>query len=688
MDDLLPFQEYANWLNKNRNKRGTPDYETVLEAAMEARRLEQQARPAARFAMGAGDISLGIAQMIPKAAEFVASGAGFFPNVVSETIGKGGDWFDRQIAEREREYQKGRELRGIDPESVDLLRGVGTVANPATPVLGRAVPLATTTTGRAATGAIAGGVGGLTQPVVTPEGQEQFGTQKLIQGGIGAATGGITQPTLGLAIERLAPKVATFIGQQGQRLARALGRDGQPGPQANFTAQAKQTVDEVLEEIGATPQTFGKAQYDNLINQVENSLKTGRPLDARAIARLQDFETLGMQPTLGQITRDPRQFATERNLSQVADIGDPLLQRLQQQSGTLQQRISGLSAQSQDEQVAGVALGTRLRELDKKLSDQVSLLYRQARESTGRTVNVPTGGFASDVGKIMRDYRGKVPPAIATRLNEYGFLGSRQTKVFDFGEADDFIKLINQYYGIDPATDSALSAVRRAVQTAIEKAPVPDEFAAARLAASQRFRLQEKIPALEAAITNPRGDEQLIQRFVIRGTAEDTRALADLLKQNDPDLFNQMKAQIGQYIERAAYGENVTGDKLIRPESFVKAIRQLGGREKLKAFFSDDELINLETIGRVANYMVTPPAFSPVNYSGSGAALFNLTQQVPGVGEQIGVIRNVTRPFVQNRQVSEALRAVPPAPTTPTSEAARLAAILSSMGLAGSATPR
>ncbi|MFN9952901.1 MAG: hypothetical protein ACK55I_07360, partial [bacterium] len=131
-----------------------------------------------------------------------------------------------------------------------------------------------------------------------------------------------------------------------------------------------------------------------LVRQVEDSLRTGRPLDIAAVARQRDFERLGMQPTLGQITRDPRQYAQERNLAQVQEIGDPLLQRLQQQSGTLQERLGSFARGAEDEQVAGVTLGTQLRDIDQRLGAQVSELYRQARDSTGRTVEIPTGGFA------------------------------------------------------------------------------------------------------------------------------------------------------------------------------------------------------------------------------------------------------------------------------------------------------
>jgi len=687
MDELLPSKEYSDWLSKNRDKRGTPEYETVAKAAMEAYRLERQASPTARFGMGAGDVSLGIAQMIPRAAEFVTSGAGYFPNPVSETFGKGREFFESKLQEREREYEAGRQLRG-EAEQTDVARMIGTAFNPAAPAVAKAVPLATSTIGRIGTGAAAGGASGLMQPVTTPEGLQNYGSQKAIQAATGAATGAVLQPTLGLAIEKLTPKIANFLAKQGPRLASLLRGGEAPQAPADFTAQARQAVDDTLAEINATPDTFGANQYEGLVRQVEESLRTGKPLNVAAAARQRDFERLGMQPTLGQLTRDPRQYAMERNLSQVQEIGDPLLQRLQQQSGTLQQRLGQFAEGADLDQVAGVNLGVRLRQLDQQLRGQVSDLYQQARASTGRTVEVPTGGFASDMGKIMQDYRGRIPPAIVARLNEYGFLGPKQTKVFDLGEADDFIQLINQYFGDDNAANSALRAIRKSVQTAIEKAPVPDAFATARLAAAQRFKLQEKLPALEEAISNPRGDESLVRRFVINGNSKDVTELANFLRTNSPDIYQQLKAQVGQHIQRAAFGENVTGDKAVTAEGLARAIRQLGGREKLKAFFSDEELLDLEAASRVAGYMVSPPAFAPVNYSGSGAALFNLAQQVPTIGDRATLMRNLVRPVIQQRQVTQALNAQPGMPAQPSSDAVRRAAILATMSGAGNVPPR
>lgn len=687
-EELRPSKDYIDWLSKNRDKRGTPEYQTVANAAIAAYKLEQGASPLSRFTKGLLDPTAGLMQLVPKAAEFVTSGAGYFPNVISETIGKGGDLFDRKLAREEAEYQQGRKLRGIEPESADVLRGFGAVVNPATLGAARVIPAAKTVVGKIATGATGGGFAGLSQPVVTPEEQQDFGTQKLTQTAIGTATGAVLNPTLGTVLEKVGPKVVNFLARKGPQFASLLRGQQGPGAQFNYKFYAQKAVDEALDELKIEPTTLGTSQYQGLINQVENSLRTGQPLSPGALIRQSDYERLGIQPTLGQLSRDPRQYATEQNLAQVSGIGEPLLERLSQQATTMRSRLGAFAENAEDERIASVVLGTNLRNFDEALRSRVSALYSQARQSTGRNAEIPVGGFAADLGKIMKDYRGQIPAGIVARLNEYGFLGPQQTKVFDFGEADDLIRLINDNFGASPATDSALKAIRKAVQTAIEKAPVPDEFAAARLAASQRFKLQEKLPILEEAVTNRGNDEQLISKYIFRGTAKDVNELAKFLQQNSPELYQQMKAQIGQYLQRSAFGEDLSGDKLIRPEAFAKAIRQLGGREKLKAFFTEEELLDLEALARVAAYSVSPPAKAPVNYSGSGAAMFNLLKDMPAVGENVTFAERLFRPFVQQRNVNVALQARPPAIPQPGSNAARRAAILATMGTAGAVAPR
>ena len=58
---------------------------------------------------------------------------------------------------------------------------------------------------------------------------------------------------------------------------------------------------------------------------------------------------------------------------------------------------------------------------------------------------------------------------------------------------------------------------------------------------------------------------------------------ADLLKVTSPEAWQEARAQIGEYLKRAAFGENGAGDKAIAPERFQQAIRALGS-ERLGAF--------------------------------------------------------------------------------------------------------
>ena len=73
--------------------------------------------------------------------------------------------------------------------------------------------------------------------------------------------------------------------------------------------------------------------------QVAEALRSGKQLDPAALARKADFQSVGIEPTLGQITRNPTQFANERNLRGVANVGEPLMVRFANQNRQLGEKI-------------------------------------------------------------------------------------------------------------------------------------------------------------------------------------------------------------------------------------------------------------------------------------------------------------------------------------------------------------
>ena len=66
--------------------------------------------------------------------------------------------------------------------------------------------------------------------------------------------------------------------------------------------------------------------------QAEHALANNTTIDTAAALRKADFRR-GRQPLLGQITRDPMQFA-RRNLRSIAGAGEPIAARLSGRLGT------------------------------------------------------------------------------------------------------------------------------------------------------------------------------------------------------------------------------------------------------------------------------------------------------------------------------------------------------------------
>jgi hypothetical protein len=92
--------------------------------------------------------------------------------------------------------------------------------------------------------------------------------------------------------------------------------------------------------------------------QAQHALSQNQVLDTAAALRKADFEALGQQPLLGQITRDPMQFAREKNLRGIAGAGEPIAARLAGQTEGLSRTLGGF-AHGADEAFAGWAEDSR-----------------------------------------------------------------------------------------------------------------------------------------------------------------------------------------------------------------------------------------------------------------------------------------------------------------------------------------
>lgn len=473
-------------------------------------------------------------------------------------------------------------------------RFVGNIASPTNLLMAAKVPMAATTLGRTAQGAALGAAGG----ALTPVEEGGFGSEKAKQIGFGALAGGVATPLIGKVVDRI-----------GARTAQEFHQAFPPASQ-QITQEADDAVSKVVRDAGLDPSTFPPGYLDNIKKQIAASYANGEKLDAAALIRKADFDAQGLPALRGQVTRDPTLFAQEKNNRAIPIVGKKLLDTQNAQNNALGDAIKRLSGTSGSSQDADVALFNSLKGLDENMRKQVTAAYEMAKRSSGKNADVPLTGLAQDYANIIRDFGDKVPSGVRNNLDALGLLSGKQLKTFSVDDAERILKVINSNQSNDPAVNAALAQLRNSVKDAIT-AGGDDVFAAARAAAAKRFGLHDKVPALERAAMLDEAPDKFVNKYVLNGNPREVTRLGQVLKQTNPDLHQQIRAQVGERLRQGAFGNNAAGDGAIAPDRFAKALKDIGP-ERLHAFFSQEEIGELNRIARLGAYINTAPAGAPV----------------------------------------------------------------------------
>lgn len=423
-------------------------------------------------------------------------------------------------------------------------------------------------------------------------------------------------------------KGAAF-GAAGQAIASKIGTS-----LANKYGARKSTITDAeidaeimtaLKESGQSIKDLAPDYVDNLRKQVKTSVGQGKKLDIPATFRKNEFEQAGITPTLGQLTRDPMQYATEQNLRGVAGVGEPLSVAFTNQENALRSKIGNYALGASDRYQAGSQIGEALSSADDSMSKQVSALYKQARQSAGKDMELPLQGLSQDYANTLRDFGDKIPSGVRTNLEDLGLLTGKQNKLFTVEEADRLLKVINANQSNDPAVNAALSTLRNSVKQAVLDVDASGGvYAPAVKAAAARFKMHDMLPALQQAAKGEIDADKFVARHIVGAKPESVAALTQMLKMSNPDAYLQARAQVGEHLRRAAYGLDsglTAGDSAFRPAGFAKALDSMGAR--LNAFYSPQEIAEFRRISRVGSYMNTSPAKAAVSSSNSAVPLQN-----------------------------------------------------------------
>lgn len=419
---------------------------------------------------------------------------------------------------------------------------------------------------------------------------------------------------------------------------------------------------------------------ERLLADARRQLSVSGELDPAALARMRDYETIGVTPTLGQVTKDPRQWQTERNLAQVQGVGEDLLARFSGQPGQVRVALEGMRTGTATNALdagrsAMEAVGSRVERsgVYGALGQNIDAAFDAARNAPGAQAVLPFESFQARIGGIVDAFEDAIPAPITRRIGQ--FADPENARPFTIAEAAKFRELLNARAGDgNPATAKALGQIKRELDTFMrtQADAVGDEgVEAIRLfrqgveRSAQRAR-EFDAPPLQAAVDRSVAPDDYFSRFVIGGKVDDLARLRAALSRPgmEPELAAQgqqawanMRGQTIQWLldKASRDGENFS------QASYRNALQALGPR--IDILFSPEERAMLQTIQRASAGLFADPVTGGVplvNRSGTAAAVANMlarAQMVPGVGNLAQPVAQALQGQSQLAQVGRALNA-------------------------------
>jgi hypothetical protein len=537
----------------------------------------------------------------------------------------GGGEADAYTKEKSDELALYEQGRGKDA-GIDWMRIGGNVLATAPVALipgGAAASMGVRAASGAAQGAVASGA------MFTPEGESKL-AQMTVGGLIGAA-----MP----------------VAAQGVKAAGRSVLDLVRGPQ---TLPANQVVQELTVKLQQQGIDFGKLTQqarDSLLDDAQKALSAGGTLDDAMLANKALIESVGAKPTKASLTRAPRDWQAEKNLRGIQGVGDDIVAREQSNAKALidytDRLRSGVGGKAATPIEAGESAINALKVADKAKERAVGELYDAFRDSGLKDEIVPETKLTETLTRIIDEVGlDNVPPAVQSRLKDFGFIGGQRTRQLTIQEADTFNRLLNANNpGHGPAAKTVGMLKGALNQSLIETPGGGELLTKARAAAAQRFAEADASKGISAALDDISPDV-FMQRFIKNVPIKDFRATVaelnktDLGKQAIKDIKGNILGDLLMKSTGATNLDDVAG-KGFSGAKFGKALDAIPP-EKLHQIFTPEEVGALRTLQRASKLLTEEVPFSDVNHSKTASALANILFKI---GDS-PIIGQVVRPII------------------------------------------
>lgn len=411
-----------------------------------------------------------------------------------------------------------------------------------------------------------------------------------------------------------------------------------------------------------------------LRNDLADALNAGRELDPAAVRRLADFRLVGATPTRGMVSQDPVQITREMNLAKTgansSDQGLQGLARVQNQNNaTFIQRLNEVGGRTETEPIAaGRAVVGSVLGRQGELRGAETAAWNQARTSPGyrqpieanvvSRINQALGDEAlmpyldQRISRYMESFmNGQQPFTPQAYRNLQSMLSNEMSKGGNEAAAAGLARRVLEQAELRPITNPRGIDLGNAVVTqdtanrlrAMDAAPreAIDAVNQARGATRAAYAYEESSPLVRSVLSDGRNADptRIAQQFVIGGTPDEAAVVA---REVGPAGREVIKNALATYIKKEAMsGANDDVGKV--SQSALNTVLRKIGEEKLRLFFTPEEITLLQSASRVASYAQVQPVGSAVGNSNTAAvllgkgidALAGISNSLPVIGPMV-----------------------------------------------------
>lgn len=537
---------------------------------------------------GFGSLVLGGQQLLGKGLEAASN---ILPDSIAKPVNSAGQWLANDASQGVQKLQSENAPYEQSHPIVNITGNlIGSSAIPAAKAAEGA-----NLVGRMIAAAKTGAAVGVLQPTTD---NQDYWSNKVIQGTIGAATNAVATPILEGA--------TNLIGKGANALVNKFS------PIVNKITGASPDLPEKL--ATASPE---------LQQSVMSAVKQGKKIDADALNRQIEADSLGIRLTPGQATKDPILISKEMDLR---GRNPAIVQNYNDQNSQLIKKLEEVrdvgapDAVAPDHITAGETLINSLKNVLDNKSAVTSAAYKQLTDANGGSLPLDGQAFAVQANKALgQNMKGAfLPPQIQGILEKFQ-TGEQPMNFENFENLRTILAT-----GARGATDGNVRGAINTVRDTLENMPMSGAenvkalADAARSSAKEGFNMLRANPALAAIDNGKATADNFIQKYVVNGSKNDLINLATTLK-DDPTALQTMKAGVVNYLKNQAVGQ--TGN--FSQSTYNKSIQALG--PKLDVLFSPEEAQTLRTIGKVAHYTQVQPRGSYVNNSNTDVANYART---------------------------------------------------------------